>query len=327
MKYKCLLTRKFWPQDIEFLKRRVPDEIEFVCPDDWTNEALIRLAEDADVFLGTLPDPSVFRIAKKLKFAQVPWTGLDAINFEPYYDVKVPICNSHGNSDSVAELALTLLLSVIKMIPQHDQDMRNGNWRRPGAEDCIFPQMLRALKVGLLGYGHIAKKLHDLLKPFAVDVQAVATKARKEEDIPVRAVSELDAVCAWADILVVTLPLTVMTKGLIGKQQLLLLGKKSFLINVSRAQVIDEEALFVALSNHTIAGAGLDVWYVEPPRGVTKSTCGHFPFELLKNIILSPHRGGMVRGELPHMTDVVINLTRLVEGNAPINSINTRKGY
>ncbi|NCD09792.1 MAG: hypothetical protein EOL98_10255 [Negativicutes bacterium] len=327
MKYKCVLTRKFWPTDIEYLRERVPREIEFIWPDPWSDDDLTIFAADADVFLGSLPERALFDRAPKLKFVQIPWNGLDSMDLTPYKDLAVPICNSHGNAESVAELALSLLLSILKLIPQHDRDMRRGNWRRPGAGDCQFPVMLRGRKVGLLGYGHIAKCLCDLLNPFHVEIQALANTTRIEDGLSISSINELDAICHWADILVNTLPLTRETNNLIGRHQFDQMTDQTFIINVSRAQVIDEKELYKALSEKRIAGAALDVWYADPPRGAMSSPCGHYSFEEFDNVVLSPHRGGMIRGELPHMKDVVTNLNRLVAGQPLINIINLEKGY
>ena len=152
---KCLLTRKFWDQDLRYLRERVSPRIEFVVPDGYGPEALIRAAPGAEIFLGDVPDATVLDAARELRLIQIPWTGVDQVDFDSLRTRTFQICNSHSNSRSVAELGMALLLACLKQIPSHDAALRRGDWRRPGASNFVMPERLGGKTVGLLGFGAV----------------------------------------------------------------------------------------------------------------------------------------------------------------------------
>jgi lactate dehydrogenase-like 2-hydroxyacid dehydrogenase len=111
------------------------------------------------------------KIAKKLKLIQVPWTGVDRLDFELLKKFRdVIICNSHSNCLAVAEYAVALLFDLVKKISYHDQLLRDGNWNRPSeAHEVnynIFSSYVSNKKVGILGYGNIGKKIKKILNGF-----------------------------------------------------------------------------------------------------------------------------------------------------------------
>jgi phosphoglycerate dehydrogenase-like enzyme len=323
---RCLLTRKFWDQDLDYLRAHTHSPLEFI-PSDGSVDAMVREAGAVDVLLGDVPPPAVLSAARTVKLMQIPWTGIDQVDMGSLRSVSYPVCNSHGNARAVAELGVALLLSLLKQVTVHDQSLRQGNWRRPGASDCIMPETLAGKRVVLMGFGAIGRYVGRMLAGFEVDVEAIVSERRLEGRMQLHGPEDLDHLCGHCDILIATLPLTDRTRGVLGTRQFALMKPTTYVVNMSRGATMDEEALYLALRERRIAGAALDVWYQYPRRGETGSAVSRFPFAELDNVVMSPHRGGMVRGELPHLADVAENLNHLMAGEPLINAVNIDKGY
>lgn len=324
---KCLLTRKFWDQDLRFLREHVSPRIEFVVPDGYGPEALIRAAPGVEIFLGDVPDATVLDAARELRLIQIPWTGVDQVDFDSLRTRPLQVCNSHSNSRSVAELGMALLLACLKQIPAHDAALRRGDWRRPGASNFVMPERLGGKAVGLLGFGAVGRHWARMLSGFGVVLRPMASTARSEDSLEVVGPDQLDRLCAECDVLMVSLALTPQTKGMLGKRQFDLMKPSAHLVNMSRAAILEEEPFFEALRTGRIAGAGVDVWYQYPRRGDSAAAVSRFPFADLPNVVLSPHRGGLAHGELPHLVDVVTNLELFADRKPLINVVDSRKGY
>ena len=324
---KCLLTRKFWDQDLGYLRANVSPRIEFVLPEGYSPEALVRSAAGAEIFLGDVPDAAVLDAAKELRLIQIPWTGVDLVDFGSLRSRAILVCNSHSNSRSVAELGMALLLACFKQIPAHDAALRRGDWRRPGSANFAMPDLLGGKTVGLLGFGAVGRQWARMLSGFEVVLRAMASSARSEGSIEVAGPDQLDRFCAECDILLVSLALTPQTKGMLGKRQFSLMKPTAYVINLSRAAILEEEPFYEALKTGQIAGAGVDVWYQYPRRGESAAQVSRFPFADLPNVVLSPHRGGLASGELPHLVDVVENLNRWASGQPPMNRVDCARGY
>jgi len=325
---RCLLTRKFWDRDEEYLRAHTTRLIEFIIPPAYSPPNLIEASSGGvDILLGDVPVAEVLDSITGIKLLQIPWTGIDNIDFDLLQKFDFSVCNSHSNAVSVAELGVALLLSCMKQIPSHHLSMQHGNWRRPGAVDCEMPALLHGKTVGLIGYGAIGQRIGRMVKGFEVRTIALASKARRAEEIDVLGPEQIDELCQQCDALIISAPLTPTTKGMIGSHQFEMMKSSGYLINISRATVVDEKALYHALKNRQIAGAGFDVWYRYPIRGQSISPASDLPFETLDNVTMSPHRGGIVEGELPHLVDVVENLNRFALGKPLINRVDLLKKY
>jgi phosphoglycerate dehydrogenase-like enzyme len=140
--------------------------------------------------------------------------------------------------------------------------------------------------------------------------------------------SDLNDLLAEADILVIALPLTRRTRGLIDAKAIGGMKPGSFLVNISRGEVVDEAALYEALAGKRLGGAAIDTWYryptAESPEVLPSQ---RFPFEKLDNLVMSPHRAGFSEGELPHLADAAENLNRLAAGRPLINQIDLEAQY
>jgi phosphoglycerate dehydrogenase-like enzyme len=132
------------------------------------------------------------------------------------------------------------------------------------------------------------------------------------------------------EILIIAVPLTPITEGLIKLKELKILGPDALVVNVSRGPVIDEESLFKALQDKRIAGAAIDVWYnYHPdPDGEGRKYPFSFPFHTLENVVLSPHRAASPFNDLDRWGEVLENIRRFASGNKKlINVVDLEKGY
>ncbi len=209
----------------------------------------------------------------------------------------VTICNAHGaHNISTAEWTLSAILAMLKYFPLFLDVQRSGEWKRRFQASAYYaritgdarprypPVMLEELtgkSVLLVGYGAIGKEIERMLTPFDVQVLRVARRSRTEP--LVHAASELEALLPSADIVVLILPLTEESRGLIGKQQFDLMRQGALLVNAARGPIVQTDALVEALNAGRVRAA-LDVTDPEP------LPAGH-PLWSCPNLLLTPHVG------------------------------------
>jgi phosphoglycerate dehydrogenase-like enzyme len=219
-----------------------------------------------------------------------------------------------------------------RIIPHHSW-MMNGLWRTGDKDVKSIP--LRRRKIGLLGYGAINTKVHKFLSGFNVEFSVLKRNwYEKGMDLPTEierfTPNQMDEFLKNVDILIVAVPHTSDTEGLIGEKELQLLGPEGFLVNVSRGAVVDEKSLYSSLKNGMIAGAAIDVWYKyrPDPDKEGKKYPYSYPFHELENIILSPHRGASPFDDLERWDEVIENIKRYVAGRTDfLNIVDLERSY
>lgn len=336
MAINVLLTRKFFETDIQFIKNNVSPDVNIIIPDAFTEDDLLKLAPDADIFLGPIITKSLCTAAKKLKFIQVPWTGVDNLDFDLIQDLKVKVCNSHSNASAVAEHAVALMFAAAKKITYHDRTMRLGNWNRPKPDKSNlvspFSSRISESEVGIIGHGHIGKSIVSFLSSFKCHfhIADLFVKERATtDDLQFYPMSLLSDMLNQVDFVFTCVPLTLETYNFFGINQFKAMKKDAILINTSRGEIIDEDALYIALKNNIIGGVAMDTWYNNPKSPYDqncKASLKH-PFEKLDNLVMSPHRAAMIDGELPHLNDAVLNINRALIGLEPINIVNPKMKF
>lgn len=194
--------------------------------------------------------------------------------------IKVGIIANHN---AVAEFALTLILSVLKNMPEYDKATRQGSWARYDMRE------LSGKTVGIVGFGRIGRRLAELLKGFDVKILAYSPhiKAEIAEKYGANAVS-LDYLLKNSDIVSLHLPDKEDTKHLFNADTINKMKDGAILINTSRGSLIDEAALYNALETGKLSGAGLDVYETEP---VDKDN----PLFKLDSVVLSPHVSALTK--------------------------------
>lgn len=335
-KVKVFVGRHFFQKDLDYLKNGTDERVEFIIPQEYDRQTIEGMVQGAeiDVWLGETPPEYVFDAVAKLGIIQIPWTGVDRINFDLLSRKNVTVCNSHGNALVVAEYVVALLMSLLKGIPLHDRELRKGNWKRPveGVPGShVPPDMLGGKTVVLLGYGAIGRKIDRLLSGFdlkVIGIDAARTIEPENERTVVLSPEETEAVAGTADVMIVSLPLTPTTRGMVDAEFFGKLKNDSFFVNASRGEIVEEKALYDALVSHQIAGAAIDVWYQYPQKGKkTILPSKHYRFEELDNLVMSPHRAGFSKNSLPHLDDVIENLNRMCAGMPPMNVVNLEDQY
>jgi gluconate 2-dehydrogenase len=249
---------------------------------------LCREAEDADFIISGIEVPEeVFRAAKQTKFVQYMSSGYGQLPVTVLDELDVPVAQMKTHSISVAEHALTLMLSVLRRIPASVQLMREGKWRQD-LDETSYSE-LYGKTVGIVGLGNIGrwigKIVHHGFGANVVFYDHAEIPLTVSELIPARPVS-LEELMAISDIVCVSLPLNPDSAKLIGRDELALMKPSSVLVNVGRGEVIDEDALIEYLREGRIAGAGLDV-YASEPLDITS--------ELLhmEQVVCTPHMAGV----------------------------------
>lgn len=202
-----------------------------------------------------------------------------SIDLQAASDCGVTVCGTGGLGYPTAELTWGLILSLMRRIPREDQATRNGQWQ------VTTGLGLHGKTLGLLGLGRLGSQVATVGKAFNMNLIAWSQNLTSERAAEYGAtrVSKDDLV-SQADILSIHLILSDRTRGLIGARELGLMKPTAYLVNTSRGPIVDEPALIQALEHHTIAGAGLDVFDVEP------LPLDH-PFRRLDNIVITPHIG------------------------------------
>lgn len=332
---KVLLTKKFFDTDLNYIRERLSDGIEILIPPDFSEDSLLALAPEADVLFGGLISENLLAASSQLQFIQVPWTGVDNLNYELLRKHEVVICNSHSNSGVVAEHAVALMMDAAKKVAYHDRLMRSGDWNRlfPGNTNKLTPfsKKIAGSKVGLVGFGAISRGIRRLLQGYDCDFKVFTRSGKpvqEENSLRFFPISDFKTEAADLDYLFICVPLTEATRGMVSTSFLKALPTHSVLINISRGAVIVENDLYEALTNGLLAFAAIDTWYQYPtPDNPNVSPSAENDFHLLDNIVLSPHRAGYVDSGFPHLDDAIENLNRAKAGKPLKNIISLDHKY
>ena len=244
----------------------------------------------------------------------------------------IALHNSHHPAASTAEMALALLLAAVRRLVPADRNLRKGDWTTGGQTDRA--PVLEGKTLLVLGYGQIGQRVARVCQALGMKVVAIRLNVNAPKPPDIRAelhpASNLRQVLPRANVLVVALPLTSETCGLIGAAELALLPRGAVLVNVGRGPIVDEEALYMALCDGTLGAAGIDVWYSYPPDDTARAHTfpSKYPFQDLDNVVLSPHRGGLtVESEHQGIAAIAAMLNAAARGEPMPNRMDVAAGY
>jgi len=331
-----LLTKKLMTEDVNYIQSKLNMGIQLIFPDRYDEDSLLVHASKADVFFGGFFSERLLEYAINLKFAQVPWTGIDNLDFSLLRRFNVILCNSHSNALVVAEHAVSMMMDAAKKLSYHDRELRKGNWNRilPDRSNPISPfsKKITGSTVGFIGFGAIARHAFKILAGFECSFVVFTRSGLIPEEystsITAYPTSEFFSHAKEIDFLFVSIPLTEETKGMINLQFFEALPKGSILINVSRGQVLNQADLFVSLKDGHLGGAAIDTWFNYPSTQQPISLPSlEFPFHELDQIVLSSHRAGYVESGFPHLDDAIENLNRFQRGETLINVVSLDHKY
>lgn len=248
-----------------------------------TFEELQQYAPEADAVVGGVDtwDESVFSFTPRLKVISRFGVGVDNINLADAKARGVYVTNAPGiNSNSVADLAVGLIIDMLRNITNLNQSTKQGMWERYIGSD------LRGKTVGMLGFGAIAQRLSKKLSGFDMTLIAYDKypNAEAAKRLNVELMPDIDSVLKAANIVSVHLPSLPETRHTMNREAFNKMQKGSYLVNTSRGALVDEKALYEALTNGQLAAAATDVYESEP---VDKAN----PLLALPNLLTMPHTG------------------------------------
>ncbi len=258
-----------------------------------------------------------FDRAPNLSWIHVAGAGVDAVLSPEIESSDVVITNAHGVfNQSIAETVAGMMLVFVKDMLTTLSLQSQRRWLHRDTE------MLSGQTALLIGAGGIGRAIGRTIGALGVEVTGVATSERYDRDLGlVRSIEDLETLLPQADFVILVLPLTSRTRGLIGVEQLSLMKPSARLINVGRGELVDETALIDALRSGELGGAALDVFHTEPlPRSSALWT--------MPNVIVSPHMSADFRGWLEALAEqFYTNLDRWLTGRRLLNVVDKRLGY
>ncbi len=264
------------------------------------------LGEDV---LAQLPD---------LKFIGVLATGYNIVDTEAAKKRNIIVSNipTYGTY-SVAQMTFALLLEMTQHVQEHSDAVHNGDWTN--CKDFCFwnyPLIELAGKtMGIIGFGRIGQQVADIAAAFGMNIIGFDSFKTDQSNRKNFKWAELDELLAESDFVSLHCPLFPSTKGIINKDSLKKMKKSAFLINTSRGPLIVDEDLAAALNNGVIAGAGLDVLSVEPPKADN-------PLFSAKNCLITPHISWATKEARARLMDIAVDNLKAFLAGKPENVVN-----
>lgn len=284
-----------------------------------------RLA-DIDVLVSMGFTKEMAEAGRRLRLIQVPGAGLDRIDRSAMRP-GMHLANAYGHEAGIAEYVMGAMIALTRSFGRIDGKLRSGEWESQWAVGAPAPPLwpeLAGKTLGILGFGHIGEALARRAQAFDMKVCAIRRQAQSEPPDGVSFIGgpeRLDDVLRQSDYLVITLSLSPETRNLLDAQRLQMMKPIAYLINVARAEIVEETALYRALASGSLAGAALDVWYRYPTTPGTALPATQ-PFHELGNLIMTPHVSGWTEGMLAARAKLIAdNIELIARGEPPLNAI------
>jgi phosphoglycerate dehydrogenase-like enzyme len=303
-------------------RERFP-QVEVVSVEDGAD--LTAALADAEVFVGWRIPPEHFVAARRLRWMHSASAGIEDWLFPELVASDVVLTNSTGlHSVCIPEHVLGQMLVLARNFHEAQRLQQRSEWNRFAV--IAYASGVRELhgsKLAILGAGPIGANLARLAAALGMQVRVL----RRDPQRPVPGAEavwgpeRLHELLGWADFVVLSVPLTAETRGLIGAAELRAMRSDAFLINIARGEVVDEEALARCLRAGGLAGAALDVFTEEP------LPAGH-PFWSLPNLVITPHISGYTPTYFDRMLEIFAdNLERYLDGRPLVNVVDKTLGY
>lgn len=277
---------------------------------------------EADVIVGVRFGPDLPR-PRNLQLFHVPGAGYDAVDFGALPPSAV-VCNCFGHEQAIAEYVMAALLYRHVPLLDADRRLRRGDWAYwAGAPDRVHGELAERT-VGLLGYGHIGKAIAVRAKAMEMNVHVANRSSIAPSPVVDRSftLDHLQDFWGSADFIVVSLPLTAETTGIVGASAFAAMRSTAVIVNVGRGATVDERALYDALDNKRIGGAIIDTWYRYPSPGEAEVLPSTLPFHELPNVLMTPHMSGWTSGTIRRRQQTMAeNIKRRLEGRPCLNIV------
>jgi phosphoglycerate dehydrogenase-like enzyme len=320
---KAVFAGSFAAQLAEPVRERLKVPCEIVTGDE---VAIFQQLRDAEVLVSMGFDRAMASAGPRLRLVQVPGAGLDRID-RSQLRPGLALANAYGHEAGIAEYIIGAMIALTRSFSRIDQKLRSGEWESQWSVGRPAPPLwpeLAGKTLGILGFGHIGEALARRAHAFDMKVCAVRRQAQPhapEGVIFIGGPERLDDVLKSSDYLAITLSLSPATRGLLDRRRLGLMKSSAYLINVARAEIVEERALYQSLASGRLAGAALDVWYRYPTVASNVAPSVE-PFHTLSNIVMTPHVSGWTEGMLDARTNLIAeNIARTARGQPPLNAI------
>ncbi|MEE9236710.1 MAG: 2-hydroxyacid dehydrogenase [Thermoplasmata archaeon] len=239
--------------------------------------------------------PSMMRRMTSLRLVQTLLAGADHIAYELFRRDMVVCTTSGAGSHHVAEHAFALLIAAAKNLVSHTLSIREGRFDRSPRN---LP--LKGMTLGIVGFGNVGRIVGSLGRASGMRIHAINHSGETQEPVEfIGTLKDLSHLLRNVDYLVICLPLTGSTEGLIGQEELQAMKQAAVLVNVGRARVVQEEALYRHLKANPHFRGAFDVWWTYPSGEMGRPF--NLPFHELRNFIMTPHVGGNVSGHRKEM--------------------------
>lgn len=305
MKIVCVEPLGISQEHFEELKKEMASKghvFEYYMDRNEDTEILASRMGEADIaVISNIPLPAaVLSRCPSLQYLSVAFTGLDHIDMDFCREHHITVQNAAGYSTTaVSELAVGLMLDVLRRITSLDTATRQGQGR-----GAFLGRELRGKTVGVVGTGAIGTATIHLLLAFGCKVIAYNRSRHAEVEKMGVEYTDLDSLMKQSDIVTLHVPLNAETHHLISRERIAMMKPTAILVNTARGNVVDIPALAEALSNHSIAGAGIDVYEKEPP------LASDHPLLTAPNCICVPHIGYASREAFDIRADIVFDHVR-----------------
>ena len=320
MKPKIILTRQL-PDSIETRMRELFNATLNESDLPLSKEELIKAVQSADVLVPTVTDnidaEIIAAAGPQLKLIASFGVGVDHIDLKAAREKGITVTNTPGVlTEDTADVVMSLILAVPRRIAEGDVRARSGQWNG-WSPTGMLGRRINGKRLGIVGMGNIGEAVARRARGFGMSIHYHNRKPvhpQLEEELEATYWDSLDQMLPRMDIVSVNCPSTPQTQNLLSRERLSLLQPHAYLVNTSRGDVVDEEALIDLLSNNGIAGAGLDVYKDEP----------FIPEKLrnLKNTVLLPHIGSAtIEGRQDMGQKVIINIQTFIDGHTPPDRI------
>ncbi len=304
---------------------KMTEEVEPTALADLTDtQRLIPALAEAEIVVGHIWR-SDFPEAPRLKVLQAATAGVDMIDL-PSLPRGITLCNVFGHEPAIAEYVLMTMLALTHRLFDTVTAFRGGSWAAHQPAGGSAHGEVFGKTIGIVGYGRIGREVAKRAAGFgctiiAANRSAVADRGHASEIYPL---TELDRMLPQCDALLIAAGLGPETKRLIDARRLSLMKPTALLINIGRAAIVDEEALYEALSGDRLGGAALDVWWHHWSPEHPERRPSRFPFHELSNVLMTPHCSGFTEGTADRRWgELAGNLDRFVRGESLINVVMT----
>lgn len=306
----------------------VKDAVMIFCERGTSDREILAAADDADfIFADAISPVSRYLMEHlpSLKMVHSEGVAFNQIDVNAAKEMGIYVCNNKGcNAGAVAEQTILLMLALLRSTVLGDEAVRAGH--QIEMKEKLMVRGITELgdcKIGLIGFGDIAKATAKRLQAFECEVYYfdVYKQTAEVEDLYHVKYLELEEIASICDIISIHAPVTNETTGMINKEFLSRMKSTAYLINTARGEIVDNLALRESLVNGTIAGAGLDTIHPEP---TTKDNpLVDLPADCKYKVVYSPHLGGITLGFFRRAHENIwINVEKIMNGQKPGNIVN-----